>query len=102
MTIRKDIINLLGNEELTAKEISVNMNIKINNIRSYLSILEKSNRIEIVNDKKPYKYKTVLTNLQLLKQLYDFMSNYTNLRNDKLKEIKQNEYLIQKIKERIA
>lgn len=101
MTIRKDIIKLLGNEELTAKEISLNMNMKLNNIKSYVSILKKSNRIKIVNDKKPYKYKAVLTNLHLLKLLKQLHSIMKDIMDFNMKPNEKQIEIIKKVEAEI-
>ena len=79
MTKKDKIIGLLTNETLTSLEISeklknIDIEIKQENLWSYLSILKAEGKIKIVNDKKPYKYRAY-TPLSFLKQLYDFMSN---------------------------
>lgn len=57
MTIKKDIIKLLTEKELTSTGVSTELNIPKNRIWVYLKTLLNENRIERITDKKPYIYK---------------------------------------------
>ncbi len=96
------MINLLKNRELTSIEIASELNIPKENCASYLNKLYNDGRIERTNDRRPYKYKIALSPKELLKQLYNFMSNYMTFRKDKEEEVKQNRDLILKVKELIV
>ena len=72
MTIKKQILELLTKKELTALEISAELQIPKKRVWSYLSILKNEGKIETINDKKPYIY-TAITPKALLKQLYSIM-----------------------------
>lgn len=104
MTIKKQILELLTKKELTALEISAELtesalSVPKKRLWSYLSILlNKDKKIEIINDKKPYKYRAI-TPKALLKRLYDFMSdeNKCIIQNVQEKDLE----LVQTIKELI-
>ena len=90
MVIKKQIIELLTKKELTALEISAELGVPKKRLWSYLSILLNTDKkIEIVNDKKPYKYKAI-TPKALLKQLHSIM----NKRMDFVEEPSENEIQI--------
>lgn len=102
MTILEEIMELLKDRELTSLEIASEINIPKDNCSAYLNTLYNDGRIERTNDKRPFKYRIAETPKALLKQLYEFMSNYMIIREDKKEEVKQNRDLIVKIKELIV
>lgn len=101
MTKLEQIIDLLRDRELTSLEIASEINIPKNNCSAYLNTLYNDGRIERISNKRPFKYRVAETPKALLKQLYDFMSNYMTIREDKKEEVKQNRDLIVKIKAKI-
>ncbi|MHA1380712.1 MAG: hypothetical protein ACTSRG_20275 [Candidatus Helarchaeota archaeon] len=101
MTKKNDILELVAKKPMESKDIAVKLNIKINLVWSYLSELTKDNKIEVVNDKKPYEYRSN-TPLRYLIDLYNFMGENMKFREDKITEIKKNREILQKIKEMIA
>ena len=60
--------------ELTSIEIASEINIPVNNCLAYLNSLYNDGRIERTTNKRPYKYKIAMKPIELLKQLYEFMS----------------------------
>jgi len=101
MTILERIMGLLRDRELTSIEIASEIGIPKSNCSAYLNTLYNDGRIERTTDKRPFKYRVAETPKALLKQLYDFMSNYMKIREDKKEEVKQNRDLIVKIKVKI-
>lgn len=98
MTILKQILDLLKDQELTSIEIANEIKIPKSNCASYLNTLLKQKKIGRTNDKRPYKYKIATKPIELLKQLYKFMSKMDlgdYIPNDK--EIK----LVEQIKEMV-
>ena len=96
MTKLEQIMDLLRDRELTSLEIASEINIPKSNCSSYLNTLYNDGRIKRISDKRPFKYKIATKPIELLKQLYDFMSKIDlgdYIPNDK--EIK----LVEQIKE---
>lgn len=102
MTILEQIMASLRDRELTSLEIASKINIPKDNCSSYLNTLYNDGRIERTTDKRPFKYRIAETPKALLKQLYEFMSDYMEVRKDKKEEVKQNRDLIVRIKELIV
>lgn len=110
MTITKTIINLLeGSSGLIAEEIYVllinsNISVKKENLWSYLSTLRKNLKIDVINDKKPYKYVVAMSKLELLSFMNEFFKNnieYLMKNPETDKFIEQNEDIFNKIEEMI-
>ena len=99
MTKLEKIMELLADKELTSIEIASKLNIPKNNCASYLNTLKKDGRIVRTNDNIPYRYKLAKKPIELLKQLYEFMSNENKckIKNYQEKDLE----LIRTIKEMI-
>lgn len=74
------IMDLLANDELTSIEIALKLEIPVSNCSSYLNTLMNDKRIIRTTDKRPYKYKLAIPLKELLKQLYNLMSNKCEIR----------------------
>ena len=75
MNKRKEVLELLKKEELTATEISEKTGIKIEIIRVYLSQFVKEKKVIIVDPTKGWhkKYRAIGEPIELLKLLYNIM-----------------------------
>jgi len=91
MTKKHDVLELLSKKELGALNIAEQTSIKIDVILVYLSNLAKENKIEIVNDKKPYIYRAKIP-LRYLVDLHSIMDKRMKFTE------KPNEYEIEIIK----
>lgn len=80
MTKLEQIMELLTDKEMTSIELASKLDIPVNNCSSYLNTLMNDKRIIRTTDKRPYKYKLAIPLKELLKQLYDFMSNKCEVR----------------------
>jgi predicted transcriptional regulator len=80
MTLLKDIMDLIAEKELSSVEISAKLGIKSDNCSSYLNTLMKDGRIIRIEGKRPFIYKKADKPIELLKQLYTFMSNKCELK----------------------
>ena len=80
ISILEKIMELLVDKEMTSVEIAPMINIPVSNCSSYLNTLMNDKRIIRTTDKRPYKYKLATPLKELLKQLYDFMSNKCEIR----------------------
>ena len=63
MTIKNNIIELLSRKELNSIQISSELQVPKQNLWVYLKTLVDERKIERINDKKPYKYKSYNDNM---------------------------------------
>lgn len=80
MTKLEQIMELLTDKEMTSVELAIKLDIPVGNCSSYLNTLMNDKRIIRTTNKRPYKYKLAIPLRELLKQLYDFMSNKCEIR----------------------
>lgn len=91
----------MADKELTSNEISSKLNINQKNLYPKLSRLKRENRIMVINDKKPYLYRTCTPKV-LLKQLYNIMGDLMEPKNNRIDEFLNKKPIIKKIKEIIG
>lgn len=77
--IKDKIIELLTHKVLTNKEISEALEKNIEKIQVYTSILFKEGQISILNDKKPYIYKSITA-----KSLFNYLYNLILKHKDRI------------------
>ena len=94
MSKRKDILELLKEETLSAFEISDKTNCPIEFVRVYLGQFIKEKKVMIFGTKNDHKIYGSVDPKNLLKQLYDFMSNNCNIKKIEESDIT----LLEKIK----
>lgn len=100
ITEKKKILNLFSKEELTSKQISEKLGIKIENIYVYISELKKDNKICIISDSNGKNVYFMGKPIEYLKFLNDFFKENVEflMKNNQIKDfILENEELFNKI-----
>lgn len=72
-------MRFLAKRKSTSPEISQKLGIKINLVQVYLNELLDQNKVERLNDKKPYDYRSKIP-LRYLIDLHKIMNNYMDFK----------------------